>query len=283
MNHRFNCYNKSTLALAGASLLSGYVLECNRRIVRKEYTINQNKTNGSFKILYMSDIHYGCCHDKRMISKKLEQLESEEFDLILLGGDIVQYPITTKAEVKEIFSKLSKLNSKYGIYFTYGNHDYSNDGAIFDKRKHSDYYSWEDLVYAINDNDIQILSDELIKLPNNVTLLGRADYSNIKDGRSNISDFKLDKDSFIICADHYPIDMINCATSGVDLQLSGHTHGGQIFPINLVIPIVWKYPVYGRHRYGDMDLIVSSGMGIGAYGLRVVHHCEYVVINCNNY
>lgn len=247
-------------------------------IVKTQYKVLSSKVQDNIRILFISDIHYGCVQGKSVVKNALSKLQQEYFDVVILGGDIVQCPVTSKSDMVDIISELGKLQSKYGIYFVYGNHDAKDDGTAFDSPRHDDIYNSEDLTETLRDNGIYVLNDNVALLGNKISIIGRANSLDSSE-RIPIEDIAVNSSTFTICVDHTPIDMKDCSRSGVDLQISGHTHGGQLFPINILEPIIWDMPSYGMRVYGNMKLIVSSGMGIGAYPLRNVHHCEYVVID----
>ena len=265
----------TTTAMTTAAV---YTLASPFHISRTEYTILTSKLPSDWKILFISDIHYGCVQNKQVVDRKLDELEQEEFDLVILGGDIVQCPVTSKRDMMYIIGRLGELRSKYGIYFVYGNHDAADDGTVFDTPSHNDIYTASDLRYALVNSGITAMDDMCFTVDDNLQLIGRKDMHTNKTCAS-ISELKGDDNRFTICVNHTPAKMQECADAGIDLQLSGHTHGGQVFPINIVLPIKYNMPSYGLKKYGDMSLIVSSGMGIGAYPIRNVHKCEYVVVN----
>ena len=89
-----------------------------------------------------------------------------------------------------------------------------------------------------------------------------------------------DSESFIILLDHQPLDEKNNSENGADLQISGHTHGGQIFPYGLVKELQGEY-TYGKYQIGNMIEIVSSGLCGWGIPLRNEAPCEYVIININ--
>lgn len=209
----------------------------------------------------------------------IRKLQKEHFDMVILGGDIVQCPVTSKEDMKDIVSELGKFNSRYGIYFVYGNHDAFDDGGVYNKLGHKESYSSDDLLDELTKNSIRVLCDSSDVLVNGILIIGRAYKFNDDTYRRSVSDMITDISKYTICIDHAPICIDECSLAGVDLQLAGHTHGGQIFPINLFQPYVYSMPVYGLRKHGSMSLIVSSGMGVEGFPVRNTHHCEYVVIN----
>lgn len=238
-------------------------------VVRTEYNLKSEKLTHPYKILLISDIHYGCVQDKGVVDRALEQIAKEDADVMILAGDIVQSSMTSKEDMREIFDKLGSIPVKDGKYFVYGNHDL---------REEQNYDTW-DLLSALFSNDIWSLNDEHMHPDKEVTIIGRRNALSKDETRANITGLIHRADTYTICVDHTPTDVVECATAGVDLQLSGHTHGGQLFPLNLYVMCKWHMPVYGHLEVGRMNLVVTSGMGVSSYNARNLHHCEYVVIN----
>ena len=93
-------------------------------------------------------------------------------------------------------------------------------------------------------------------------------------------DAAVDQERYYIVADHQPRDMDENASAGYDLMLSGHTHAGQMWPVGLFTTLFDRGTVnYGQKSFGDMELIVSSGMAGWGYPLRTGKHSEFVVVN----
>lgn len=227
-------------------------------VVRTIYPIETDKVTKPYRVVFLSDLHYGCVQNKRVVSKALDAVAQENPDIVILGGDIIQVPVTPQLDISEIFSLLGDLPARDGIYFVYGNHEFTNQAG----------YMKSDLDAVLKDNDIHILCGESILLPDNICLSSRNIYTGVT--------LTLNDTAYNICAEHipvrYPID-------GVDLFLAGHTHGGQVFPLNLAVKYDWKMPVYGKQDMDDMTSIVTSGMGVSSFHARNLHRCEYVVID----
>ena len=206
------------------------------------------------------------------MEKQVEKLNSENFDILILAGDIVDES-TNLQEVKDIFKILGKIKAKKGIYYVYGNHDMSNYS-----RKPN--YSLKDLKDSINDGNIKILEDESIKITEDLTIIGRKDKTerNRKNSRELIE--QADKNTYLILTDHQPVELIENSRLGYDLQLSGHTHNGQIFPFNLIMKFFnLSEFIYGNKKIGKFNIIVSSGFSGWGYPIRTAGNSEYVVIN----
>lgn len=244
------------------------------------YNLTTNKTNNSYTILYISDIHYDTIQDPNLLKDKISQLNNLNPDLIILGGDIVDER-TSQKSMEEVFSYLGNLNSTYGTYFTFGNHDrqpnvndYVNSSKPFDNSY---------LVDVIKKNGIIILADSNVSINEDIEFIAREDVGwNDSVSRKNSSDLLKDVNNskYIILADHQPIDVELNSKLGVDLQLSGHTHGGQIFPYGFASNLAGKFN-YGKYTMGNMTQITSSGYAGWGIPLRNEAKCEYVTIHIN--
>ena len=244
-----------------------------RNIVRTEYDVSTDKTIRAegYKIALLSDVHYGKLRNKNDLERLAESLSTQELDMVIICGDIVDED-TTKAQMREIFSILGTVKSTYGSYFIFGNHD---------EQPHSKKPSFteSELVSVIEQNGIDVLNDELVNIGDDILLVGRRD----SDDRKPIEELLVGAGSkYVIFADHKPYDFKIKSDLGVDLQLSGHTHGGQLFPIGTFMDLFnIGDMVYGKKQIGNMIAITTSGI-TGSHPLRTQGKSEYVVINIHN-
>ena len=232
-----------------------------------EYNITTDKINGSYTIVFISDTHYNTNQNPELLKNEIKNINAINPDLVILGGDIVD-DRTPPESVKEVFNKLGGINSTYGTFFVFGNHDRSAS---------------EELTSIIEDSGITILSDENKTFNNDLVLIGRNDNSFSSNTSRMASDDLLkdiDKSKYILLIDHQPKDSEINSKLGVDLELSGHTHGGQIFPMNVLNNIIGTLN-YGPYQFGDMTHIVSSGIAGWGWPLKNVGKAEYVIININ--
>ena len=244
-------------------------------IVRTEYDISTEKSIRAegYKIALLSDVHYGKLNNKNALEGLAESLSTQELDMVIICGDIVDEN-TTKAQMREIFSILGTVKSSYGGYFIFGNHD---------TQPHSKKpnFTEAELVSAIEQNGIAVLKDESVSIGDDILLVGRRDR---KDERKSPEELLVGADSskYIIFADHKPYDFKEKSDAGVDLQLSGHTHGGQLFPVGTVMDLFnIGDMVYGKKRVGNMTAITTSGI-MGSRPLRTQGKSEYVIITINS-
>jgi uncharacterized protein len=217
----------------------------NNRLRVKEFSIEllqKSSTIKELKIVFASDFHLGQITNDRLLDRFVDKVNALHPDIILIGGDILEGHGNEKTGRFE--AQFRRLKSKYGVYAAPGNHEShgSSPNGFF-----------------VN-SGIHLLEDELINIENAFYLVGR------KDGRSsnrkNIEDLlKAAPDDLpVILLDHRPADLESISRSRVDLQLSGHTHNGQLFPVNLfVMPYEYELP-WGLMVKHDTHFIVSSGV-----------------------
>ena len=205
------------------------------------------KAFDNFKIIFISDLHKRLYSEPLKIKKVVEEINKQNSDLIILGGDYINY---NKKETV-VFSELSKLKSKYGVYGVYGNHDTWIGEDVL-----KNYFS-KNNINNLNNNSYWIEKDgEKIKLGGVGDLwTGKQDLS------KTVSD--VNKDDYLILVSHNPdyIEEIKNENK-IDLVLSGHTHGGQITffnwaPLN---PSRYGY-LKGLYKFDNKEMYITRGIG----------------------
>jgi hypothetical protein len=241
-------------------------------IVKTQYQIQTEKNIGNYKVVMITDIHYATIQDTEILKNTISEINEENPDIVVFGGDIVEEG-TTKEKMQEVFQVLGSIKSKYGLFYVYGNHDtqpYTQDKC----------YTKDELKSAILENNITILDDEYIEINEELVLVGRGDAAlgNMSQRASTEELLEgVDKTKYRIVADHQPIEAAENAAQGVDLQISGHTHAGQIWPIGYFTE--WLGGLnYGQYQEGNCNIIVTSGFTGWGYSFRTQEHCEYVVV-----
>lgn len=241
-------------------------------IVKTEYTITSDKISKDYDIALITDVHYGTILNKQELDAVCNRISKENANLVILGGDIVDES-TTKEQMQEVISGLAKIKNEDGIYYINGNHDRQQYSS-------AQVYTDEEYRELIESNQIEFLRDEWVEINEEFTLIGRKDFS--EKNRVSIEELlqNANKEKFIISADHQPVEYAEASNAGVDLLVSGHTHGGQLFPVGYFIQILKTADLYyGKTEVGNMKAIVSSGLCGWGYPVRTQKHCEYVVIH----
>ena len=244
-------------------------------IKETDYAVSTTKDIDSSKlrIVAITDSHIGTTIDGKDLYKYVEKINMLNPDLVVLVGDFVD-DVTLYEEMKEAASSLGNLKTKYGVYFAYGNHDrgYYNSRDFKDK----------ELREELTKNNIVILQDDIVNITDNVVLVGREDFER---SRKSIADLtkEIDEDKYTIVLDHQPNDFTNEKNANVDLVISGHTHGGQVFPLGPIgVLIGANDEYYGLFKRDNTNFVVSSGISDWAMKFKVGAISEYVVIDVTN-
>lgn len=275
--YRFCC--SGLIPVLGTVLILGGAWLNMHRIVETEYTVITGKEleQGGYNAVFLSDLHFGTTMDKDRLAEICDRIEACDPDVVILGGDLVDER-STKEEVQEAFEVLSGIDSTCGIYYIYGNHDKGRYSSDCD-------FTEDELEEAITGSGITILEDETCVLNCDLTLTGRKDRTDAsRDGQKRKSAKKLLNETaggaYHILADHQPRYFEKYAEAGYDLMLSGHTHGGQMWPIGLLTKLFDRETInYGHEERDGMDVIVSSGIGGWGYPFRTGKHSEFVVVH----
>ena len=198
-------------------------------------------------------------------------ISKENPDFVLLGGDIVDER-TTLQQMQQTFQVLSTIQNQYGIYYVYGNHDqalYASQPA----------FTPEILKQTIEQNNIHILCDNSIRIQDEITLIGRDDRSHQRVSTSDLLQ-NVSSDDFLLLMDHQPVELDTNNRLQIDLQVSGHTHGGQMFPVGILSEwLGFGEMNYGYRQLSHMQVVVSSGIAGWGYPLRTGSQSEYLIIN----
>lgn len=248
-----------------------------RNIKVNEYSVTVNKSCGSdkhLKAVLVADLHMGYAIGVDHITNMVEKINQQNADIVIIAGDIFDNSYDGMDDPEGIKAQLKSIKSKYGVYAVYGNHDIDEKilmGFTFDwggKQLHS-----EKMTNFMKDCNIKLINDESVLINDEFYLVGRRDTDkpNTEDGtRAEISELTkdLDKTKPIFVLSHEPDELQKTADAGADIDFSGHTHDGQLFPGNLTIGLFWENPC-GMIKKDNMYSIVTSGVGVYGTFMRV--------------
>ena len=268
----FSFYLAGILAISLTTIYLGIGAYLNYHVYETHYTITTNKELGQdiFRIIQISDSHVGTTFDGNGLYKHMERISKIDSDIAVITGDFVDDD-TTKNDMIRSCEALKLLKPKYGIYFIYGNHD----RGYFDYRN----FKETDLIKELEKNNVTVLKDEIIEINDYIYLIGRDDKSN--KNRKSIESLvnNLDKNKYIIDLNHQPNDYAN-EMNKVDLVLSGHTHGGQLFPLGYIGLLTGANDeFYGLHRRGNTNFIINSGISDWAIDFKTGTFSEFGIID----
>jgi predicted MPP superfamily phosphohydrolase len=236
------------------------------------YSIITEK-NVNLRIAFISDLHLGAAWSSaRLLRKIVNTINDSGADLILLGGDIIEAKLDLQNSQKyaEI---ISSLRAKFGVYAILGNHEYyiGDIGKIVD--------------FLEKDCAVRVLLDEFLRIDQNLILIGREDGGHnrvaIRNSIDKIIGTSKNKNDFLLMLDHNPKYFNEAVSRGIDLQLSGHTHNGQLFPFNLLVKFFYEKP-YGKLKKQNSTLLVSSGVGTWGPPVKLFSKPEVLVVEIKN-
>lgn len=257
------------ISLSSLLIIGGFINAIIPKV--KGYNISINKQAGeikSLRIAAVSDIHLGSIIRKRSIRKLSGILKKLNPDLVLLLGDIVDGEIgpVLRGDLLKYFTCPDSIE---GIYAITGNHEFIGGSSK--------------TIPYIEKRGIRILKDETITLKGGIQLIGRLDRDSrrfYRKERLPLSELmkSVDISRPVILLDHQPFNLAETAGSGVDLQLSGHTHNGQMWPLNYITKKIYELS-YGYLKKGNTQFIVSSGYGLWGPRVRSGSRSEVLLIN----
>ena len=247
--------------LCGYSVYSAYVPQV------VHYSVQIDKPIKPFRIGVASDLHLGKLFGNRQLVKLQQIFAQEKVDIILLPGDIIDDNLDAYfAENMQPY--FAKLSAPLGVYATLGNHDFfQQPQQIADEIRREG-------VYLLTDQAI-IVSDQLIIVGRNDELdYNRQPIDKIIETIPVASREKLP----ILLMDHRPFSITENQQADVDIQVSGHVHRGQIFPLNLLV--YFAYPLsYGYQAFAQMHTFVTSGYGFWGIPMRLGSQSEVMIID----
>ncbi|PKP03356.1 MAG: metallophosphoesterase [Bacteroidetes bacterium HGW-Bacteroidetes-9] len=257
-----------TLFVVLSTVFIGYLNAISPVYTRLNLEIDK-QANGleELNIAMVSDIHMGTIIGPKRMTKLVDSINKLNPDIILLAGDIVDEDLAPVIR-QNLGKSLLKLKAPMGVYGITGNHEYIG-GA-------------EPAVKYLQEHGIVVLRDTLIKVSDAFYIAGREDRDKPRfTGKSRLTLGKLlesaNKALPVILLDHQPFDLQNAAAAGVDLQLSGHTHDGQIWPLNYITQAIYEVSA-GYKKKGDSHFYVSPGFGGWGPPVRIGNRPEIVNI-----
>jgi uncharacterized protein len=252
------------LGLALPSLVLAYGI-VNHRVLRvREYRIDiarRSSTAEQLTVVFMADLHFRGVTSGRLLDELVAKVNAQKPDVILIGGDILEGDRRDE-DTGRYAQAFRRMVSKYGLFAVPGNHEgFARSGG------------GEFLARA----GIRLLQDEVVPVDNAFLLAGRKDSRSRR--RKTVTGLLADApgDLPVILLVHRPSDFEEAVRAGVAVQLSGHTHHGQIFPANLVTSR--QYPLsWGHIERGGTHFIVTSGVQGWGPPVRTVGASEIIVL-----
>ena len=259
----------SVIFITFVIVFAGYV---NTRIINiKDLDIILKKGSSplnELKIVSFADIHLTPMNNEKLLSDIIDKVNSLNPDIVLIPGDFADEK-TEWLEGRGIGKAFLRLKPKYGVYACTGNHEY--------------IVGINNIKKFISDHNINLLQDEYILIDSSFYLAARDDRSKKQftgKDRKSLNEILegREKDYPLILMDHTPFGLEEAEKNNVDLQLSGHTHHAQMFPLNYLTQIIYEKD-RGYLKKGNSQYYVTCGVGTWGPPVRTGSKTEIVNIN----
>ena len=245
----------------------------------KDYTLESGRLKGDLRIVQIADSHVGSTFHEKRFHEYVHAINELHPDLVVITGDFVD-DSTTREDMIGSCEAMGEFETKYGVFFSYGNHD----KGYFNAEARG--WNSDDLYASLTENGVTVLQDEAVLIDDRFYVIGRQDKSEEFRGSGRKTPAQLmeglDPDLYKIVLDHQPVEYDEEAMAGADLVLSGHTHGGQFFPFNNIGVLTRQYDrSYGHENREGTDFIVTSGISDWSLIFKTGCRSEYVIIDIN--
>lgn len=247
--------NHSTLwafAATAMLLIVGYIVHLNPKTIHID--IKSEKMLGSrLRIVTLSDVHLGYGTGVRMLERYVEMINRHKPDIVVIAGDLIDNS-TLPVREKGMDKILRQIDAPKGVYMAPGNHEYIS--------------GIEECAELCKMSNITLLRDSTAVIDNKLFIIGRDDRSNHR--RKELSELLsgCDSSQLSIVIDHQPYELSQSDSLGVDVQISGHTHHGQVWPLSLVTDHLYEQS-HGYREWSHSHIFVSSGLSLWGPPFRI--------------
>jgi predicted MPP superfamily phosphohydrolase len=246
-------------------VIAGYINAHNVQVTTINITLPRFDAKiKELNIAAASDIHISPVNDGKFLNKIVSKINSLNPDIVLFAGDIVDDKASVLKE-RNIGKEFNSLKSKYGTYAITGNHEFIN-GA-------------DEAVEYMRELGINVLRDSSVLIDSSFYVIGREDRTKTGHGikRKDLAELvnNISKNYPAILLDHTPFNLEEAEKNGIGLQISGHTHHGQIFPGNLITKMVYELS-WGYLKKGNTHYYVSCGAGTWGPPVKIGNISEIV-------
>lgn len=251
------------LGLTMAVLVAGYVNYRNPRVEHISIETDKPVEGGRLRLVAMSDVHLGYGTTRKDLARYVDIVNSENPDIVVIVGDLIDNSIlpVKKADMCREFERVETL---YGIYMSAGNHEYIS--GIDECRNY------------LKTTPIHLFSDSVARPLNGVEIVCRDDRQNLRRAKLDSLLMASETESFKIVLDHQPNAIQESQKNCIDLHLSGHTHRGQVFPLNILTDHLFEQS-HGYRKWGDTHAYVMTGLSLWGPPFRIGTHSELLVVD----
>lgn len=271
------------LCVGGLSL-AGIVSADHISVTNYELSVDKEVPGlDELKIILAADLHLGYSIGIRHMEQMVDLINQEDADIVVIAGDIFDNEYEALEDPELLAEVLGGIQSRYGVYACYGNHDIKEKVlAGFTFAGSGEKASDPRMDAFLEKAGIRLLREEGVLIDDAFYLYGRPDYGRpgrgirVRKTPEQLTE-GMDLSRPVIVIDHQPRELQELADAGVDLDLCGHTHDGQTFPGNLTARLFWEN-ICGYLQKGNMHNIVTSGVGVFGPDMRLGTRSEICVI-----
>ena len=247
------------LGITLAVLVAGYINYRNPRVEHMTIETDKPIEGGRMRLVAISDVHLGRGTTRSDLERYVSIINSENPDVLLIVGDLIDNSILP-VEKADMCREFERVEARYGIYMSAGNHEYISGIGKVEK--------------FLEKTPITLLRDSVVVLPGGAVLAGRDDRSNRH--RKSVEDLLCAVDTLlpdshsahVILLEHQPYDIATKSTMGFDLQIYGHTHRGQVWPMSLLVDRMYEQS-HGYRQWGTSHVIVTEGLSLWGPPFRI--------------
>jgi len=256
------------IVLAAGILVLGSLSARYAKVTNYTVSIEKPLPRNGLRVILISDIHIGSMVHKKELKRIVSGINALKGDIVLIAGDIIDRNLDVYKR-ENLNEELSAINAPLGVYAVPGNHDYFGGDL-------------NGLKQCLADGGVKMLVDESVLVNDSFYVIGRNDFSVGRRGTGRKTLIELtagiDASLPVIVMDHQPLNLGEAEAAGMDIQVSGHTHHGQIWPGPLITRRIYEDD-YGLLYRGKTAIVVTSGCGTWGPPLRIGTRSEIVCID----
>ena len=251
------------LGVTLAILVAGYINYRNPRVEHITIETERPIEGGRLRLVAISDVHLGRGTTRADLARYVSIINNENPDMVVIVGDLIDNSILPVKRV-DMCREFERIEARYGIYMAAGNHEYIS--GINECRNY------------LKTTPIQLLLDSVAQPLNGVEIVCRDDRQNLRRAKLDTLLEGCDSECFKIVLDHQPNAIPESQKNNVDLHLSGHTHRGQVFPLNILTDHLFEQS-HGYRKWGDTHAYVMTGLSLWGPPFRIGTHSELLVVD----
>jgi predicted MPP superfamily phosphohydrolase len=254
--------------ITGILLTVGYYNATRPKVNTVDIEIDKQAAGrSSLTVVVAADLHLGCINGRSALRRWVDAINALQPDVVLLPGDVFDDNPASVVR-KKLGDILSEIKAPLGVYFAPGNHE--------------GYGNLPQAMEYLNTHRVQVLPDEVILVDSCFYVAGRLDRSVERNGveRKSLQALTagLDQGKPVFLLDHQPAQLEEAVAAGIDLQVSGHTHRGQLWPFSLLTKRIYELD-WGYLRKGNTHFYVTQGVGTWGPPVRLGTRSEIVRLN----